>query len=113
MSERPGFVDVRKSLIHFPSLPVPLRVLTGLGIAQVLVGVLLLLLKDLPVVAIPVGMYDNQIVRIGWPFLLFGSLLLASGWTYLLSGALQARWQLAMAALALATITLWQTVMTP
>src|SRR6185312_13556796 len=45
--------------------------------------------------------------------LLFGSLLLASGWTYLLSGALQARWQLAMAALALATITLWQTVTTP
>src|SRR6185312_1217512 len=98
MSERPGFVDVRKSLIHFPSLPVPLRVLTGLGIAQVLVGVLLLL-KDLPVAAVPVGMYDNQIVRNGWPFLLFGSLLLVSGWTDLLSGALQARWQLAMAAL--------------
>jgi uncharacterized membrane protein YhaH (DUF805 family) len=113
MSERPGFVDVRKNLIHFPSLPVPLRVLTGLGIAQVLAGVLLLLFKDLPVAAVPVGMYDNQIVRIGWPFLLFGSLLLVSGWTYLLSGALQACWQLAMAALTLATITLWQTVTTP
>ena len=113
MSEIPGFVDVRKSLIHFPSLPVPLRVLTGIGIAQVLVGILLLLFKDAPVAAVPVGMYQGQIISIGWPFLVLGSLLLVSGWTYFLGGALQARWWLALPAFALATAALWQSITTP
>jgi hypothetical protein len=113
MSERPGFVEVRKNLIHFPSLPVPLRVLTGLGIAQVLAGILVGLFKDARVAAVPVGMYQNQVVRIGWPFLLVGSVLLASGWTYLLSGALQARRWVAFGVLALATIALWQSVTAP
>lgn len=87
-----------------------MRVITGLGIAQTLCGILVNVFKNAPIATLPIGVYLNRVVGIGWPFLLLGSLLLIGGWTYLLAGALQARWWISVGTLLLATNALWQMV---
>lgn len=104
LSELPSFANVRRNMVHFPSLPVPLRALTGMAIAQVLATVLMLAFKDAHWPAIQVGLWQDKPLMMAWPFLLLSTLLLIGGWTYLLAGALQARWWIGLPVIALAAL---------
>jgi hypothetical protein len=89
MHQTPEFLDVRSKLLHLPSLPLPLRVLAGLGIAQVVMAVLLLLLRDVPFPTVIAGQYEDRPLVIRLPFLFVGTSLLVVGWTYLLAGVVR------------------------
>lgn len=106
MHERPEFLAVRGKLLHFPSLAVPLRLIAGLGIAQVAVAVFLLLLRDVPFPVVIASMYQNQPLVIRLPFLFVGTSLLMVDWTYLLAGILRTHWWVAFPVLLLVTLGL-------
>ncbi|MBI2911083.1 MAG: hypothetical protein HYY05_03000, partial [Chloroflexi bacterium] len=110
MAESPRFLLAREDLLHLPSMPRPLRVITGLGIAQVAAGILFVLLKDADLPAVAVGQLEGAVLTINLPILAVAMLVLISAWSYFLTGALHVRWWAGFACLALATLILWRTI---
>ena len=106
MHETPEFLDVRGKLLHFPSLSIPLRVLAGLGISQVVVAVFMLLFRDVPFPTVLASEFQDKPVVIPIPFLLIGTSLIVVGWTYMLAGVIRTRWWVSFLVLVFITVGL-------
>ena len=65
-----------------------LRLVTGLALAQVLVGALLVLAHDLPMPLLTLSTTDNKLIVMGAPIFVASLLFTSLAWAYLLSGAL-------------------------
>jgi len=105
----------RERAISLRTMPRPLRLITGLAVAQVLAAALLLVLRDHGPQAPQVSVYvvDNQLVSVSVPVLVATIVLLALAWSYLVSGVLHAHRLVRVAALALFTWAMWHEGVVP
>ncbi|MDO8671633.1 MAG: hypothetical protein Q7O66_09415 [Dehalococcoidia bacterium] len=108
MSEGIANLRVQEHTVRLKSMSTTTRVFTGLGIGQMAIGILMLLLRDVPFPTIIVGMVGDTYLTVGVPFLFLTSFLMVSAWAFTLTGALQARWWLAFFFLAMMTIVMWR-----
>lgn len=92
---------LREKLISLRTMPRPLRLITGVAIAQLIVSALLLALHNLPGPYITVGSVDHRLTHM--PIITFvvcfAFFLLA--WAFALAGGLRAYWPVRLLALAI------------
>lgn len=94
-------------MLRFDSLTAPLRLITGIGAAQVVVTVAVLLFKDVPWRSVAAGVRDGYTLQIPLPFVAIAALVLVSGWAYLLTASLHLPLPFRVALLTLASVSFW------
>ena len=85
------FQEVRHRLIHWPSMSRPLKLITGLAIAQVVAAALIIVLGAVPAIGghfplVSLYVVDNQLVSTSVPVLVATIVFLLAAWGYLLGG---------------------------
>lgn len=100
--------EIRHRLIHLPSMSRPLKLITGLAIAQVVAAAVLISLEAVQGIGghfPPVSLYvlDNQLVSTTVPVLVVSLVVLALAWGYLLAGLAHAHPAVQLAGLAVFT----------
>ncbi len=105
----------RERAISLRTMPLPLRLITGLALAQLLAAAVLLVLRDhgpqLP--RVPVYVVDNQLVSVSVPVLVATVVLLTLAWSYLVSGVLHTHPAVRVGALALFSWAMWHEGVVP
>jgi len=81
-----------------------LRLITGLALAQVLAGALLVLAHDLPMPLVTLSTTDNKLIVMGAPIFVAALLFISLAWAYLLSGALHSHPVIRVVGLVLYTV---------
>lgn len=83
--------EMRHRLIHWPSMSRPLRLVTGLAVAQIIAAAVIVVLGAVPSIGghfASVSLYtvDNQLVSTSMPVFIATLVFVAAAWGYLLSG---------------------------